>query len=403
MSRFLSSFRTFVSAISDTPNEFIEAAGLVCLSTIAMGRRWIPKGNEIRPNLFVMLIAGSSRDRKSTALSHALDLIDDVEPERIGPDDFTAEALVRHMSTPFKGDRPAKNVQTIGIREFGTYLAQAQTYGATASAQLCKLYDGDSFKQIRATREPLQVDKPRLTIIAACAFGMFERYADPKDWNTGFYARFLFIPALNRKPRNDIPPGQALVERECAMARLVDLRRELLEVSGPMAMLPAAEEVFRSFLTSFGPESTDPAENASMERLYNTTLKLALLYQIDLAPERPIGPEAMSLATAFGKVAWAGFQRAYRTSAGDDSSRLFRKLWKAISESKECGVDRSILLRNFHLAAGRFDQILRTLIANGIVELREVANPNGRGRGAKKQVAFAKLVYTDETDLNAFI
>jgi hypothetical protein len=400
MSRFLAAYRTFVEKTTDTPSEFIEASGLMCLGTIATARRWIERGDQIRPNLFMMLIAGSSRDRKSAAVRRAIEMLDDVEPDRLGPSDFTAEALVGHMAVPTKQGIPHKNIQTIGISEFGVYLAQSASYGATSNATLCQLYDGDSFQKIRSGSRggaPLIVDRPRLSIFAACAFAMFERYADAKDWNTGFYARFLFVPPLTKRPRFEIQPGAATPERDVARAQLTDLRREVVERPGAMAMLPEAEDVFRAYVAGFGFDSVDPAPQASRERLYNTTLKLALLYQIDLNPAHPIGAQAMELACAFGKVCWRGFEVAYGTTAGDDFSRAMRRVWKAISEAGPAGMQRSLLLRNFHLSAKVFDAILRTLTTNGVVELREEATGGkARGRSATKQICVATVEFDEE-------
>jgi hypothetical protein len=393
MSRFLQHWRTYVEKITDTPSEFIEASGLACLSGIAMGRRWISRGSEIRPNLFVMLVAGSTNDRKSFGVEKAKQMLHDVDPERVGPDDFTVESLCGLMAVPKKPDLPSRNVQWIGIEEFGTYLAQTSSYNATASAALCKLYDGSSFSRIRQGTGFQLIEKPRLTIFAACAFGMFERYCDPKDWNTGFYARFLFVPPMTRRPTQDMQPGASIYDEEICRAYLTDLKNEIAAYPGAMAILPEAEDLFRSFAASFRlmelSDITDPAIQASHARLMITTIKLALLYQIDLNPGQPIGPIAMERACAFTKVGWFGFKYAYGGAAGDDFSRIMRRALDAISAAGPSGIQRSILMRRFHLEAKQMENIIKAMLANQLVTIREEPVPGGRGRGSKRQFFVA--------------
>lgn len=396
MSRFLAAYRTYVEKMTDAPIEFIEAGGIACLSTIAMGRRWLARGDEIRPNLFMMLVAGSSRDRKSFCVRAAMRMIGDVEGERIGPEDFTAEALAKVMAVPKNANMPHRNILTVGIEEFGVYLVQSRSYNATGNSTLCKLYDGHSFEKVRVTSAPIVVERPRLTIFAACAFGMFERYADSKDWNTGFYARFLFVPGMTKRPRQAIQPPDAPMEADLARAHLVDLRRELEEHKGPMAVLPEAEYVFKLFQESFGAESLDPAEQAYRERLTNSTWKLALLYQIDLNPTHPIGADAMNKAVLFARTAYQGFMQAYRTTAGDDFSRTLRKVWQAISSAGPDGIMRSKLLRRFHLDAVRLKAVLEALAANGAIEAKDEDVENGRGRSSRRQVVTARIPYSDD-------
>lgn len=383
MSRFLESWRTYMEKTTDTPSEFIEASGLACLSGIAMGRRYIARGAEIRPNLFMMLVAGSSRDRKSYSIEKTTDILRDVEPERVGPDDFTAEALATRMAVSTKPGVTARSIQYIGIEEFGVYLAQAASYNTTSNAILCKLYDGSSFERARqGITKNIFVDKPRLTIFAACAFAMFERYADPKDWNTGFYARFLFVPGITRRPKNDIQPAAAPFEAELTRANLSDLR-DALGLNQAVAVLPQAEDVFREYAREFGEESSDAAEQASRERLLNTTWKLGLLYQLDIDPAHPIGPEAMVQACAFSRMAWQGFQLAYRQTAGDEFSRTMRKVWDDVDTAGPEGIKRTALLRKHHLSARILDQIVKLLISYAAIWARKVpTGGNGRGRSS---------------------
>jgi hypothetical protein len=97
LSRFLAAYHDLFFSSTDACPEYALASGLACLSTISLSRRWIERGGGIHPNLYLLLVGESSRDRKSTSIKMAQGLLADVEESRLGPGDFTSEGLVFHM------------------------------------------------------------------------------------------------------------------------------------------------------------------------------------------------------------------------------------------------------------------------------------------------------------------
>lgn len=365
MSRFLDAYEAFVRKATDTPLEFGHAAGLTCLSTIALGRRRIDRGNGIKPNLFLMLTAGSSKDRKSTNVQHAKKIITDVEGDRLGPEDFTAEGLVFYMRDRKSGKSRTRLL--LPIEEFGGTLAAASSYAANLSTIFCKLYDGESFERVRSGKRALKVLKPRLSVFGAVAYGMLEKYVDPQDWVTGFFARFLFIEPITRPLPYPAAPPFPQIEYDAARAALLDLRNELKANPGAMAVDPAADAIHRSYVTSFPDDFGDPVVAAQRERYLNTLWKLAMLYQIDEKPSADIGAVAMQKAIDFGQKTWDSFNRIYVATSGSPLTKKIRQVWKRIDAAGQEGINKRELMRRFHLMSDQMVNIVDTLLKMTVV------------------------------------
>lgn len=400
MSRFLGAYCDFVSKASDAPIEFAHAAGLAAISTVALGRRWIERGRGgIRPNVYIMLVAGSSRDRKSENVDHVTELLRDVVPDRVGATDFTAEGLVRSMQA--KQDGTARNKILIPWSEFGSYLSQAQSYGATIAPTLCTLYDGADYERQRAQGGTIYIEKPRVSILAAVAYGMMEKYADPKDWATGFYARFMFVSSLHaqKRPRFEVTPPFPRYEWDICRMRLRDLAMELQasEANGAMEIEPEGLEIYKQFVAEF-PEvaNDDLCEVAQRERLMNAVWKVAMLYQIDINPHAPICAQAVHYACMFGQQAWHSFKDVYRATAGSDLSRLSMRVWRYVHERTSfkdghvsSGVRRNTILKNFSLSAEKLNPVFDILFKNGALETVEQLTGH-TGAAARRSILVAR-------------
>ena len=233
MSRFLAPYMQYVAQRTDAPVEFGAAAGLMCLSGITMGRRWLPSG--LHPNIYMLLVGPSSRDRKSTSISLAMDILEDVEPQRIGPNDFTSEGLVSRMRTTKDSD-PENSKMVIAIPEFGTYLTGAKkNYMLGGSTLLCQLYDGDTVSRARA-KDTIIVKRPRVSLIGGCAHGMLEKYVEGVDWEGGFFARMLFILGKTKTHDFNTLPTKNDAARDVVRAALKDLSNELKAQQGAHPM-----------------------------------------------------------------------------------------------------------------------------------------------------------------------
>jgi hypothetical protein len=373
MSQFLSQWEEYAHGVTDAPTDFLHAAGIMALSGISLGRRWIARGvNGIHPNLYVMLLAGSSRDRKSFCVDDlGMGLLRDVEKRRVGPEDFSPEGLISALITK---DGPPRNKLVIPQPEFGKYLARSkQQYGASTSAILCQLYDGSTFEHQRSGKPPLPVKNPRVSLFGGVAFGMLAQHGNPMDWVSGFYARFLWVIPSARRPRNAItPPANPEARNRCVIA-LRDLKTRLKAARRPLELSTGAREAVEAFTATIPEEGLDAALSASRERLMNTVLKLGLLYQIDVDHCAIISRESMERAVVFAGRSWAATRLAYGESMETPVGKDVNRIWKCLTEAPEMRMARRDIYRKLHLGAPMFNVAVDVLMKLGVVSKCSVA------------------------------
>ena len=371
MSQFLAPYQAYVASRTDAPMEFGHAAGLMALSTIALGRRWLNNG--LHPNCFFMLVGPSSRDRKSHSINLIMDLIQDIEPDRIGPSDFTPEGIMFTLRK--KPGKKPRNKIIVALPEFGNHLATAgKSYASGLGSMLCQLYDGDTIVRQRSGKKPMLVKHPRFNMLAGCAYGMMEKYASPVDWEGGFFARIAFVKGETRPPPYLALPAIQTQARDAMRITLMDLRDKLEKQPGAMVTDPAAMALYTNYVKSVTDTDDEPAIVAQRERLLNSVMKWALLYQIDEDEVKPIGVAAMDKAIGFASRAYVTFKDTLTRCVGSSSSKLHRKVWKFISDTGDDGATRRAVLRRFNLNSDELARTIESLIQIGAIAKEATSN-----------------------------
>lgn len=375
MSRFLSHFRPLFAKTTDAPYSYGEATGLAILSTIALGRRTLDYGQDgIKPNLFMMLVGESSVSRKSTCVNLASSFIEQVDDQRIGPRDYTVEGLLRWMREKDPATNKGRSKVGLFAEEFGGDLARMEAYGTTTAADFCALYDGKSFTKVRSAAAPIQIDKPRITLFAACAYPMLERYLRPRDWFSGYLMRFLYVMPLGVRPKTTTAPPFPRAEFTMATAALKILRDDLSSKYMQLQLDSNAKQVFDQYVMGLQvPQGTlSHITHTYMSRYSVNLLKLALLYQLDIDPFSHITAQAVHSAASFAiNVCWPSFEETYkRTALGD-----FNGLYMAIVDRLISGpLSRQDLGKTF-FANEFLDRVVAHMKNNRVV--RTFSGPSG--------------------------
>ena len=92
-------FVQYARSRTDAPASFLEAAALAALS-VTLGRKprlQLTTGMVI-PTLWVMLVADTTRHRKSTAINLAVEVLKPAVSDALAPDDFTPQRLISLMA-----------------------------------------------------------------------------------------------------------------------------------------------------------------------------------------------------------------------------------------------------------------------------------------------------------------
>jgi hypothetical protein len=324
LSRFLANWRQFFCKATDASHDYCEAAGLMALSSVALGRRSLSLGRGLQPNLFLMLAGESSVARKSTSVSLARQLLEEVDPTRVGPRDYTVEGLLKWMMEKDPQTGKSKNKVILFAEEFGADLARATAYGPTMTADFCALYDGQSFEKVRAKAAPFFIDKPRLNLFAASAFHMLTSYLHTRDWLSGYMMRFLYVVPTSSRTPFTLAPAWPKVEFDAAVVSMKVLRDDLKRQYLTMDFDGNARSAFSQWavsVTKYAQTAQNEAFFIYCSRFIVNVQKVALLYQLDIDPMQPISLAAVQQAIQFASnVCWPSFVTTLQKTTRDDVS-----------------------------------------------------------------------------------
>lgn len=349
-SRFLDKFLTWFANTTDAPFEFGTVAGLSALSTIALGRRWLEYTEPLHANIFGMIVGDSGIARKSTALRRAQLLIEQVEPDRIGPNDYTSESLFQWMRDNKGSNGKGRQKLTLYATELGSDLARMSAYATTMKADFCNLYDCVPIHKTRMGKS-VDIPDPRVSFLGACAYQMMVANLSHNDWATGYLMRFLYVAPINMRQTFTLPPDPQVRLHQNAQNALQTIRDQLFGTKYGMRLSGGAKGLYArsmTYHTYFMQQGGDIVRTYA-GRFWTNILKLALLYQLDEDPSAiEISEEAMRRAVQFGmEICWPSFIVAFEKTAVTTFNNLAMIVGAIIAEAGDKGIFRSTIAHRF--------------------------------------------------------
>lgn len=329
---FIDLYMDWFDKTTDASNQFAEASALMCLSAIAIGRRYIESTDNTHPNLFMLLVGDSTTPRKSTSVRRAQSVIEEVDNSRVGPTDYTSEALFKWMQQKDEVTKKSRTKVALFAEEFGADLARHQAYASTMQSDFCHLYDCQTINKVRVKSAPVFIDKPRVSLFGGCAYNMMERFLSPKDWMTGYLARFLYVSPIDKKDEIKMTPPARPDLKSAAVTELARIRHVLKLSPGGKVLTPAAVVYYESIVDKFKQlAKEDPANDGVFYtyagRFGKSVEKLAMLYQCNTDPAGDVDVAAVTRAGIFAeKVCWPSFKEAYNRTAIQD----FQSIYEAV-------------------------------------------------------------------------
>jgi hypothetical protein len=287
-----------------------------------------------------MIAGDSSVARKSTSVGFCKRIVEAVEPDRVGPRDYTVEALMKWMAEKDPATKKGRNKVSLFAEEFGADLARMAAYAKTMATDFCALYDGETFEKIRSgSAAPLRVERPRVNLFAAAAYQMLSSYLTSNDWMNGYLMLFVYVAPASLRPKNLIAPQWPQFEYDNARVALTVLRDDIvMHKFKRLPFDPRARSEFEKWTLAVDQYSTGIKDNSGAKHTYVSRFtvnvqKLALLYQIDMDPNAPVSLDAVLRAVDFaGRVCWPSFSHVYESTTRDDFLAALSSVTNALSE-----------------------------------------------------------------------
>lgn len=352
-SLFIEPYMNWFRKTTDAPPAFGEAGALMCLSTISLGRRWLTGTEKLHPNLFLMIVGPSSVARKSTAVKRARLIVSHVADDLIGPTDYTPESLFKRLTLKDEVTGKPRSKMTLFANEYGADLARSAAYGPTMQADFCALYDCDRIEKVRVRSGPVTVEKPRVSLFAAAAYEMLREHIAPQNWSTGFMMRFLFVGPVGQRVIFDTEPPAAPAEMQTTVAALTSLRDTLrVGQGGGLDFDAHGLAAFKHYSSVFMAKPGTANQHLTqmyVERMRTTFRKLCLIYQIDIDPHAPVGPDAVFRAFYFIEtVCWPHFLETYEITTQRDFDSVSQVLIGELRRAGPNGLLRSNVTLRFN-------------------------------------------------------
>jgi len=348
-------------------------------------------GNVI-PNMWFMLLAGTTLTRKTTAMDLAMDLIMDTDPGAILATDGSYEGIMSALK-----DREKRS--SIYHRDEFTGLLEAishKDYMAGMSEAFAKLYDGKDLKRL-LRKEEIHVKSPRFIIYAGGIKTKTEMLLSEEHINSGFIPRFVIITAepdiTNIRPVG--PPRPIHTEaREVIKNELMDI---LVHYTGPRSVSMSDGTFAGSMRPQFDVRLTDEAWarynefetlmiNTALDsglahltpvydRLSKSTLKAAILIagSMQRREEITVSPDDINHAIYYSQH-WRTYVTDVVSGIGkSQDERLIDQILKLINSSKENGLARSDIMKHFRMDSKKAELIFSTMTQRKLVVAIQIA------------------------------
>lgn len=383
---FIERYIQWAGTLTDAPKQYHQAGAFIILSAILSGNLQLPTSfGTIRPNLWFMILAGSTITRKSTSMRIAMKLLHEVDERAEMATDGSMEGILVGLQ-----DRP--NQPSIFHRDEFTGLLDAiahKDYMAGFAEQLTKLYDGDGIKRL-LRKEVIEINDPVFIIYAGGIKDKTQMLLSEEHIMSGFIPRFVFITA-DTDPSAIEPTGPPRAidneARDVLVNELKDIHTHYVlprtvtrngKTVGNMAVIYDAvltEEAWLRY-NIFEKAMLDTAISTGLgfllpvyDRLCTSTLKAALL--ISSSRQRPTGPVMVERDDIVHAIYYATRWRFYASEIVNGigksyDERLIDRIFATIREAP-LGVSRAELMTMYRLDVKRADILFSTMTQRNMI------------------------------------
>ncbi|KKM87258.1 hypothetical protein LCGC14_1270810 [marine sediment metagenome] len=358
---------------TEVPAIFSVWAGISAVGA-AMGRDcFVDQGYfAIYPNLYVILVAGSARCRKSTAVNIAGDFIQKVVPKiNLISQKVTPEGLIGMLSGLI-GDEGATTVvpSAVGVAvvdELST-LIDKNAFKSGLIALLTNLYDCKDFEYLTRGRGRELVNNPCLSVLGASTIRWIKDTIPEVAIGGGFTSRIVFV---YKDKREKLVPWPVMSAENKALSE--DIVHDLCEVSkmrGPIALDKGALDTYKEEYVNFYENSSlmkDEGLAGYANRRHHILLKVSMIICASRTDNRLITQHEMNMSIKLLRKAENAMPFILRTIMSEKVGTVFESILTFIISMGSVGRPRLIREFRHKMTSQDLDVLLRTLEEEGVI------------------------------------
>jgi hypothetical protein len=377
---FVEKYISWARNVTDAPLQYHQSGAFIILSSLLAGRIRLPTSyGEIIPNLWFMILGGTTLTRKTTSMNMALSLLYEVDEEALLATDGTVEGILVGLR-----DRPRQ--PSIFKRDEFTGLLEAlahKDYMAGFAEQLTQLYDGVSIKRL-LRRETIDIRDPVFIMYVGGIKDKTQDMVTEELVMGGFIPRFIIISGeldVSRMQELGPPKPLRLEEREVLKNELIDLRNHYVKqasISRHGENIGRIQNIYEASLTPEAWKRYNQFETTLIssalstglgyltpvcDRLAKSTLKAAMLIAASMQRKDRVVVTIEDLLHAISYAkGWYEYASEIVNCVGKtQEEKLITKIQTLVIRAGTNGVPRSEIMNIFGLDAKRADLLFRTM------------------------------------------
>lgn len=268
---WLSSYLEYTSE-QESPTEFHLWTAIAILSATLGRHVWIDRGYyTIFPNLFIILVAGSAKCRKSVSTHMGLDLLYELHDKpMVFSQKITNEALIQALA---EAQVDNSSAGLIYASELSVFMG-VDAHHSGLIPTLTDLYDSPAVWSYRTRSRGIEALTNVSLCMLAASTAEWLRTSIPVDAiGGGFTSRIVFVYQDRPKKPNLFPKRHARAQ-ELRFALVSDLNH-MRSLRGQMAFIPEAMELAEKWYAQESQKERDPKLEGYYGRKHDTMFKIA--------------------------------------------------------------------------------------------------------------------------------
>jgi hypothetical protein len=406
---FIDRYTAWGQTATDAPKQYHTANAVVMLSTIMSPYIALETSyGEIKPNVWSMILAGTTITRKSTTMDMAIKMLEEVHPDFLMGTDGSPEGIMSELAqrdgriSLFHRDEITGWIDSTNKRDYLSGMLETFT----------RLYDGKSEKRV-LRKEMVEVKDPNLVIMAGGIKNKMAEIMTMDHIRSGFLPRFIMVSGTTTaddvRPIGPPPAADAarLMERDPREAVLEELyaistrflpkkTEEKVEIAGVVKILTARPD--KKYLTAspevweriqklkydayvMGDNSTNPDIYIPLfDRLSNTVIKVAMLLcgaegNTEISMENIL--KAIALSDRWLKTIIDFADQLERMPDIDKWEKRADKILDYMDTIDPSPLTRADMMRRFRIKSKDVEDIEKTLVARGHIFIEHVKMSTG--------------------------
>lgn len=413
-------YTKWASEQTDAPVQYHTVNGIVVLSALMCPYLFLRTSfGTIKPNIWAMILAGTTLTRKSTSMDMANAMIRDVQPDYLLGTEGSPEGLFAELA-----ERDGK-IAMFHRDEITGWMEAIlkKDYLAGTIEVFCQLYDGKHVRRV-LRGQAYDIDDPNLVIMSGGIKTRMQEILTMEHIRSGFIPRFIMVSGTTKideirpiGPPVDIihggrDPREEIVEE---LYKIVcyylpgDDPNNKIEINGVVKMSKTQHSVKKELTCTpevwerirklkydsgkYGENSPNPEIYTPLyDRVSNSVIKIAMLlagarqsYVVELSDLYKAIHYSDPWLESLSELA-AALETAPEM---DRWEKRADKVMKFLKEKHPEPVTRTEMMRQFRIKAKDFDDLEKTLIQRGEIRIHKVQNGSTRGKTERTEYVLA--------------